>query len=220
MRDQLAEISRVRAKQGFTPSEIAAYVLSLKKPIFVRMRAEITDPQELADESWSVGDLIDRLGLFTTEIFQKSREEVIARQQQEMLELSTPVVKLWDGILALPLIGTLDSARTQIVMESLLQRIVETGIGSRDHRHHRRAHGRYAGGAASAQDRDRGPADGRGLHHQRHPSADRADHRAPGRGSRGRGHQGHAGRRIPSGAGTHRLRRHAGPKARKNGKRS
>ena len=127
VRDQLAEISRVRAKQGFTPSEIAAYVLSLKKPIFVRMRAEITDPQELADESWSVGDLIDRLGLFTTEIFQKSREELIARQQQEMLELSTPVVKLWDGVLALPLIGTLDSARTQIVMESLLQRIVETG---------------------------------------------------------------------------------------------
>lgn len=61
------------------------------------------------------------------EVFQKSREETIQRQQQEMLELSTPVVKLWDGILALPLIGTLDSARTQIVMESLLAKIVETG---------------------------------------------------------------------------------------------
>ncbi|ABF41417.1 anti-sigma-factor antagonist [Candidatus Koribacter versatilis Ellin345] len=127
LRDQLAEISRARAQQGFSPSEVAAYVLSLKRPIFSVLRAELTNPQELADESWGIGELIDRLGIYTTEIFQKSREEVIARQQQEMLELSTPVVKLWDGVLALPLIGTLDSARTQIVMESLLQRIVETG---------------------------------------------------------------------------------------------
>ncbi|HEY3928095.1 MAG TPA: STAS domain-containing protein [Candidatus Koribacter sp.] len=127
VRDHLAEISRNRAQQGFSPSEIATYVLSVKRPIFTRLRAEITDGAELADEIWFITDLIDRLGLFTTEIFQKSREGVIARQQQEMLELSTPVVKLWDGVLALPLIGTLDSARTQIVMESLLQRIVETG---------------------------------------------------------------------------------------------
>ncbi len=127
VRDHLAEISRARAQQGFTPVEIAAYVLSLKKPIFAQMRSEMTDTQELFTESWAIGELVDRLGLYTTEVFQKSREEVIARQQQEMLELSTPVVKLWDGILALPLIGTLDSARTQIVMESLLQRIVETG---------------------------------------------------------------------------------------------
>lgn len=127
LRDHLAEISRTRAQQGFSPSEIAAYVLSLKRPIFNRLREEMKDPKELAQESWTIGELVDRLGLYTTEIFQKSREEVISRQQQEMLELSTPVVKLWDGILALPLIGTLDSARTQIVMESLLQRIVETG---------------------------------------------------------------------------------------------
>ncbi len=127
VRDHLAEISRARAQQGFAPSEIAAYVLSLKKPIFTQMRADIQDAQQLADESWMIGDLVDHLGLYTAEVFQKSREEVIARQQQEMLELSTPVVKLWDGVLALPLIGTLDSARTQIVMESLLQRIVETG---------------------------------------------------------------------------------------------
>ena len=127
VRDHLAEISRTRAQQGFAPSEIAAYVLSLKKPIFARLRTEVSDAQQIADETWLLSDLVDRLGLYTTEIFQKSREEVIARQQQEMLELSTPVVKLWDGILALPLIGTLDSARTQIVMESLLQRIVETG---------------------------------------------------------------------------------------------
>jgi rsbT co-antagonist protein RsbR len=127
VRDHLAEISRTRAQQGFSPSEIAAYVLSLKKPIFSKLRDEVKDGKELADETWAIGDLVDRLGLYTTEIFQKTREDVIARQQQEMLELSTPVVKLWDGILALPLIGTLDSARTQIVMESLLQRIVETG---------------------------------------------------------------------------------------------
>jgi rsbT co-antagonist protein RsbR len=127
LRDHLAEISRARAVQGLTPSEIATYVLSLKKPIFSRLRVEVNDAQELAEESWIIGEVVDRLGIYTTEVFQKSREEIIARQQQEMLELSTPVVKLWDGVLALPLIGTLDSARTQIVMESLLQRIVETG---------------------------------------------------------------------------------------------
>ena len=127
VRDHLTEISRTRAQQGFSPSEVAAYVLSLKKPIFARLRTDVKDGQELARETWTVSELVDQLGLYTTEIFQKTREEVIARQQQEMLELSTPVVKLWDGILALPLIGTLDSARTQIVMESLLQRIVETG---------------------------------------------------------------------------------------------
>ena len=103
------------------------------------------------------------------------------RQQQEMLELSTPVVKLWDGILALPLIGTLDSARTQVVMENLLQRIVDDRRGDRDHRHHRRADGGHAGRAAPAEDRRGGAADGRGLHHQRHPPADRADDRSPGR---------------------------------------
>lgn len=127
LRDHLAEVSRIRAEQGFSPAEIAAFVLSLKKPIFAQLRAEVKGTQEFADETWLLSDLVDRLGLYTTEVFQKSRESVIARQQQELLELSTPVVKLWDGILALPLIGTLDSARTQIVMESLLQRIVETG---------------------------------------------------------------------------------------------
>jgi rsbT co-antagonist protein RsbR len=76
---------------------------------------------------WAATTLLDRLGLYTTEVYQQGREEVIARQNQEMLELSTPVVELWEGVLALPLIGTLDSARTQIVMENLLQRIVETG---------------------------------------------------------------------------------------------
>ena len=104
------------------------FVFSLKQPLFERIRREhAKDPVALADATWSVTTLLDKLGLYTTELYQKGREEVITRQQQEMLELSTPVVELWDGVLALPLIGTLDSARTQVVMENLLQRIVDTG---------------------------------------------------------------------------------------------
>jgi rsbT co-antagonist protein RsbR len=91
------------------------------------LRREIPDPVRFASALWEVNELIDKLGLMTIASFQNSREQVIVRQQEEMLELSTPVVKLWEGILALPMIGTLDSARTQVVMESLLQRIVETG---------------------------------------------------------------------------------------------
>jgi rsbT co-antagonist protein RsbR len=128
VREMLAGVSRSRAQQGFTPSETATFVFSLKKPLFERLRQEFDkDTETLAHETWTATRLLDQLGLWTTEAFQKAREEVIARQQEEMLELSTPVVKLWDGILALPMIGTLDSARTQIVMEALLQRIVETG---------------------------------------------------------------------------------------------
>jgi rsbT co-antagonist protein RsbR len=128
VREQLRELSIERARQGFTPSETATFVFSLKEPLFARLRQEIgMDASALADETWAANLLLDRLGLFTTEVHQQGREEVIARQNQEMLELSTPVVELWEGILALPLIGTLDSARTQIVMENLLQRIVETG---------------------------------------------------------------------------------------------
>jgi rsbT co-antagonist protein RsbR len=130
VRSMLGGLSRSRALQGFSPSETASFVFSLKKPLFARLlRESARDGKALTDEIWSVTDLLDRLGLYTTEVFQKSREEVISRQQQDMLELSTPVVKLWEGILALPMIGTLDSARTQIVMETLLQRIVETGSG-------------------------------------------------------------------------------------------
>ena len=124
------------------------------------------------------------------------REELIARQQEELIELSTPVVQLWDGILALPLIGTLDSERTQVVMESLLERLVETGVEHRDHRHHRRADRRHAGRPASAEDRRRRAADGRRLHHQRHPAADRADHRAPRRRPVDGRHQGDARGRL------------------------
>lgn len=128
VREMLAEVSRSRGLQGFSPSETATFVFSIKQPLFTCLRREVgKDADALADEVWNTTILCDQLALYTTEVYQKSREEVIARQQQEMLELSTPVVKLWEGILALPLIGTLDSARTQVVMESLLQRIVETG---------------------------------------------------------------------------------------------
>jgi rsbT co-antagonist protein RsbR len=127
VREFLARISDSRARQGFTPTETAIFVFSLKQPLFNRLRTTITDATALAQEVWTVTLLLDSLGLLTTEVHQKSRDGVIMRQQQEMLELSTPVVTLWDGILALPLIGTLDSARTQVVMENLLQRIVDSG---------------------------------------------------------------------------------------------
>lgn len=127
VREFLTNLSRTLATRGFTPSETAMFIFSLKRPLFSRLRREIKTADLLGEETWSATILLDRLGLYTTEASQKAREEVIQRQQQEMLELSTPVVKLWEGVLALPLIGTLDSARTQIVMESLLQRIVETG---------------------------------------------------------------------------------------------
>src|SRR5262249_5236700 len=128
VREFIADVSRSRARQGFTPAETATFLFSLKQPIFSRLNREyVNDAVALATETWTATELIDRLGLFSTEVYQKSREEIIVRQQQELLELSTPVVKLWDNILALPLIGTLDSARTQVVMESLLQQIVQTG---------------------------------------------------------------------------------------------
>jgi len=128
LRDLLGDLSRSRALQGFTPSETAAFVLSLKRPLFDRVSAASgKDAAQLADHVWRITDLLDRLALHTSEVFQKSREEIIQRQQQEMLELSTPVIQLWDGVLAVPLIGTLDSARTQVVMESLLTSIVDTG---------------------------------------------------------------------------------------------
>jgi rsbT co-antagonist protein RsbR len=120
-------LARTRAQQGFSPRETATFVFSLKEPLFHLLRRESASPETLADELWNLTMILDRLGLRTTEIFQRAREEVIARQQQELLELSTPVVTLWNGVLALPLIGTLDSARTQVVMESLLERISGSG---------------------------------------------------------------------------------------------
>lgn len=125
LRTHLAALSRSRAAQGFTPTETATFVFSLKQPLFDTLRAAYAkEPARLADEMWKLTVVLDKLGLVTVEAFQKGRDEVIARQQQELLELSTPVVQLWKGILALPLIGTLDSERTQTVMESLLEAIV------------------------------------------------------------------------------------------------
>jgi rsbT co-antagonist protein RsbR len=127
VRDFLTNLSAGQAKNGASPSETASFIFSLKQPVFAALREENQkDPAALADSIWEATTLLDKLGLLTTEIHQKSRESVIARQQQEMLELSTPVVRLWENILALPLIGTLDSARTQVVMQNLLEAIVQT----------------------------------------------------------------------------------------------
>ena len=128
VRDLLGDFCRTRAVQGFTPSQTATFVFSLKEPLFALLRDEIKDDADkLADEMWTATKLVDKLGLYTTEVYQQSRDEIIKRQARELLELSTPVVQLWDKILALPLIGTLDSERTQTVMENLLNHIVRSG---------------------------------------------------------------------------------------------
>ncbi len=128
VRQTLANLTGARASQGFSPSDTATFVFSLKRPLFEQLtRAYGADASGLASDIWAATLLLDSLGLFATESYQQNREQIIARQQQEILELSTPVVKLWQGVLALPLIGTLDSARTQVVMESLLEQIVATG---------------------------------------------------------------------------------------------
>jgi rsbT co-antagonist protein RsbR len=127
-RQLLSEISATRVRQGYSSIETATFVFSLKEPLNVYLQAELgSEPTVLVKEVTTTNALFDMLGLFTVEAYQKVREQVIMRQQQELLELSTPVVQLWKDVLALPLIGTLDSARTQVVMESLLQKIVDTG---------------------------------------------------------------------------------------------
>jgi rsbT co-antagonist protein RsbR len=127
VRTFLEDLSRQRVLAGFSSDETAIFIFSLKRPVFEALKQECgKDAERLSEELWKATELLDKLGLHTVKTFQMSREDVIGRQQTELLELSTPVVKLWDGILALPMIGTLDSARTQIVMESLLQKIVET----------------------------------------------------------------------------------------------
>jgi rsbT co-antagonist protein RsbR len=127
LHEMVTDLSISRARMGFSPSETATFVFSLKQPVFELIRQSSSNADDLARETWQASIALDRLGLMTTEAFQKGREEMIIRQQQAMLELSTPVVRLWKNILALPLIGTLDSERTQVIMESLLNRIVETG---------------------------------------------------------------------------------------------
>lgn len=127
IREFLKEIAKSRMEAGFTPAQTAMFILSLKQSVFNALRESLnSNPQELVDEIWTSGNLLDELAMLTVDTAIGYREQTIARQQEEMLELSTPVVKLWDGVLALPLIGTLDSARTQVVMESLLSTIVET----------------------------------------------------------------------------------------------
>lgn len=127
MRRFLSDLSAQRAQQGFTPTETALFIFSIKGPITARLR-KVTgkDVERALDDVAAANHLLDMLGLFTSESFQQNREQIIQRQQQDMLELSTPVVSLWDGVLALPIIGTLDSERSQAVMESLLVKIVET----------------------------------------------------------------------------------------------
>lgn len=124
VRSLLSDLSAERARTGFTPTETATFVLSLKQPILELFRERMTS-EELVDAYWAVTVLVDELALLTTEIFLATRERIISQQREDMTELSTPVVELWDGIVALPVIGMLDSERTQQVMEALLEKIVE-----------------------------------------------------------------------------------------------
>ena len=123
--ERLEDLSRSRVADGFSPTETATFVFSLKQALFELLR-DAVDTEALPGALWNASTVIDNLGLITTEAYQRGREDVIRRQQEELLELSTPVIKLWDGAVAVPLIGTLDSARTQVVMENLLSRILET----------------------------------------------------------------------------------------------
>lgn len=125
--DILSSISISRARQGFTSRETGLYIFSLKEALQDILQKEIKDPQELYLQSQKVARLVDSFAINTFETFIKGREEVILRQTDEISEISTPVIQVWEGILALPIIGTLDSARTQTVMENLLEKIVETG---------------------------------------------------------------------------------------------
>lgn len=128
IREQLSELSRSRAAQGSTSADTSRFVLALKKPLFSGLQRVLsTEPAMQMEAVWEISTLLDQMAQFTVSAYQRTREEIINRQQQELLELSTPVVKLWDGVLAAPMIGTLDSGRTQLVMEALLQRIVDTG---------------------------------------------------------------------------------------------
>ncbi|MFG6582638.1 STAS domain-containing protein [Sulfitobacter sp. 1A12779] len=143
LRAVLTDVSRERVNRGVTPTEMATFVLALKAPLFKRLETMLdSDHGMLIRDVMLVTRLVDAFAIYTNEIFILEREQIIDRQRQEMLELSTPVVELWDRVLTLPLIGTLDSARAQEVMENLLQTILErqaevvimdiTGVGTVD----------------------------------------------------------------------------------------
>lgn len=128
VREILSGISISRARQGYSPRDTGVYVFSLKDALLTTLQQEITnEPESLYQASLDISKLIDSFGIITFETFIQGREEVILRQTNEITEISTPVIRVWDGILALPIIGTLDSSRTQVVMENLLQEIVESG---------------------------------------------------------------------------------------------
>ncbi|WP_240529699.1 STAS domain-containing protein [Streptomyces mangrovisoli] len=123
VRALLTELSRNRAHQGFTPTETAVSVFALKEVLEPALSGDDSDLQAYLKFS----TLLDTLGLFTMEVYTRTREELISAQAEQLLELSTPVVKLWDGVIGVPLVGTLDSARTMVVMEKMLQALIDTG---------------------------------------------------------------------------------------------
>jgi rsbT co-antagonist protein RsbR len=125
--DILMGISVSRAKRGFTPRETAVYMFTFKEALLEILSNDISDPAKLYEDSLKISKIIDNMAILTFEGYIKGREDVISRQTDEITEISTPVIRVWDGVVALPIIGTLDSARTQVVMENLLQQIVETG---------------------------------------------------------------------------------------------
>jgi len=130
VQDGLQTLSHARAARGQSAGDTSVFVLALKKPLFQLLQQQMPgDPAALSSALWSVTALVDKLAQRTVTTFQHAREEIIRRQQEELLELSTPVIKLWEGVLAVPMIGVLDSNRTQIVMEALLQKIVDTESG-------------------------------------------------------------------------------------------
>lgn len=128
MRELLGNLSKTRAAKGQSAADTSLFVLALKKPLFASLQRRLADdPQAMAASLWTLSTTVDKLAQHTVGTYQLAREEIIRRQQEELLELSTPVIKLWHGVLAVPMIGVLDSSRTQMVMEALLQKIVDTG---------------------------------------------------------------------------------------------
>ncbi|MGJ7522686.1 STAS domain-containing protein [Variovorax sp. LT1P1] len=126
----LESLSRSRAARGQSAGDTSLFMLAMKKPLFMRLQQHAgSDSAALMESIWTASTVVDRIAQHTVATFQQAREDIIKRQQEELLELSTPVIKLWEGVLAVPMIGVLDSNRTQIVMETLLQTIADTESG-------------------------------------------------------------------------------------------